>query len=317
MSFDDAAMVHIDTPGGPYLYPLAEVRVTPRVGNTPRCLYLPGGAKCEVADNDLVDEVLSRYGRGRMAHLIHALESRLVFAALSAVVVVALVWGLVTYGIPALAKHAAFALPEATDVALGSGTLKSLDKLVLHPSKLDEATRQRLGRRFDAMTAELSDAHHYQLVFRSGGAVGANAFALPSGIIVMTDELVHLAKNDDELVGVLAHEIGHVVNRHTLRYVLQDSGVALVVAAIAGDLVSVSALAAALPTALVRAKYSRAFETEADDYARGYLKAHGMSPAPLADLLARMQRRSGEGGDLGYLSSHPATAERIRRLRGG
>ena len=60
------------------------------------------------------------------------------------------------------------------------------------------------------MTKPLDDGHVYQLEFRHGGYIDANAFALPSGIIVMTDELVELAKSDDELISVLAHEIGHV-----------------------------------------------------------------------------------------------------------
>ena len=86
--------------------------------------------------------------------------------------------------------------------------------------------------------------------------MGANAFALPNGTIVVTDDLVKLAEHDDELVAVLAHEIGHVVSRHALRRVLQDSGVMLLVAGITGDIVSISSLAAALPTLLIEAKYS-------------------------------------------------------------
>ncbi len=58
----------------------------------------------------------------------------------------------------------------------------------------------------------------------NGRAVGANAFALPSGIVVMTDELVELAKTDDELVAVLAHEIGHVRGRHALRQTAAGGG---------------------------------------------------------------------------------------------
>ena len=127
--------------------------------------------------------------------------------------------------------------------------------------------------------------------------------------------MVDIAGNDDELVGVLAHELGHVHHRHALRAWLQNSMTALGFALLTGDVTSVTAFAATLPTALVEAKFSRAFETEADDYAMALLTQLDLSPADLAALLRRLGRGAqDDDGALGYLSSHPATRDRIERL---
>ena len=144
--------------------------------------------------------------------------------------------------------------------------------------------------------------------------MGANAFALPSGIVVMTDELVDLAQADEELQVVLAHEIGHVVHRHSLRMLLQNSATSLLIIGLTGDVSSASVLVAGVPTALVQAKHSRQFENEADDYAYAWMDRNGVPHRYFTDMLERLEKKYGGAGSgaLSWLSSHPSTAERIR-----
>ena len=147
--------------------------------------------------------------------------------------------------------------------------------------------------------------------------IGANALALPNGTLVMTDELVELAEHDDEILGVLAHECGHVQGRHALRSVLQSSAVVVVFTLATGDMSAVSAVAAALPTVLLESKYSRHFETEADEYGVRAMRAAGRDPAHLANILERLSAGSETAEEmLAYLSSHPATKERIKAIKG-
>jgi predicted Zn-dependent protease len=297
-------------------YRLAEVRIAPRVGNTPRSIYLPGEAKCETSDNDAIDVFLKRYRHAAGSAWLHTLESRLGYVALALVITAVAVWGLVEYGVPLLAKHVARALPPSVDAALGEQGLSALDRTFFAPSHLSEQRQQALRALFAETTADLPDEEGLQLVFRSSPRIGANAFALPSGTIVVTDELVSLARRDDELVAVLAHEIGHVVHRHALRRVLQDSTVVLIIAAVTGDVTSITSLAATIPTVLVEAKYSRSFEREADDYALQYLRAHNIAPHYFADILLRMEHARPSRGDIpDFLSTHPATEERILRFK--
>src|SRR5690606_15157282 len=98
---------------------------------------------------------------------------------------------------------------------------------VLEPSRLAPERQAALRARFEALVAHMPAlparyAHYaprYTLDFRRG--LGANAFALPGGAIVVTDGLVEAARaaglQDDAIAGVLAHEIGHVAHRHTTR----------------------------------------------------------------------------------------------------
>ena len=127
---------------------------------------------------------------------------------------------------------------------------------------------------------------------------------------------IRLAGSEDEVIAVLAHELGHTAERHGLRMVLQGSAVGMFLTFYVGD---VSSLLAAAPTALLQARYSRDMEREADDYGAAMLRENGLSPALLASMLERLEKAHGnKGGDVPeYLSSHPETDARIRALRGG
>ena len=152
-------------------------------------------------------------------------------------------------------------------------------------------------------------------MFRQGDAIGANAFALPSGIIVFTDEIIALSKDDRELLAVFAHELAHVKYRHTMRQVLQNSVTGLLVIMLTGDVGSASSLAAALPTLLVQTKFSRDFESEADNFAIVLLKQQGVSPVYLGDILERMRKLMGDGVMPGFMSTHPSTSDRIKKFQ--
>ncbi len=294
---------------------VAQLRIAPRVGNIPRNIYFPDGAKFETEDNDAIDALAQRWQLQRSSRLLHLLETHKRYIATALIVVVVSSWAFVQYGVPALAKWAAFALPAEANSKIGAGALDILDKSVFAPTELDPATRTRITRRFKAMTADAPESLGLHLEFRHGKAVGANAFALPSGTIVLTDQMVRLAKHEDELVSVLAHEMGHVVHRHGLRGVIQSSIVAVIIVTITGDVSSSSSLIAALPTLLVESQYSQAFEREADGYSLQYMLDHGVDPAHFANLMQRMPGAKGEDEAGRYFSSHPTTKERIERFR--
>lgn len=300
--------------------PLEAVEISSRLGNTPRMLRFADGGSFETADNAAVDRLLG----GR--NLAHRLESRLRYVLLGVLVTVLFVWGGVRYGIPALAEGVAFALPESVSRQVGQGVLELLDEQILFPSELPAPEQARLRARFTPLLARAGVP--IRLEFRKAAAqIGANAFALPSGTVVFTDQLVRLAKHDEELLAVLAHEIGHVERRHGLRQALQGSALGLVVMAVTGDLSSVSSLVAAIPVLLTQLGYSRRFEHEADRFAAGLLAEQGIEARRLAAILARLEQAARQcrteascedeaGGWSRYLSTHPPTEERRRLLEG-
>jgi Zn-dependent protease with chaperone function len=298
-----------------YRFPLSKLKIASRIGNAPRSIQLPNGGKCEVANNDLLDQILTLSGEPPEGGWIHKLESSLLYVVVAVLVTAGFAWSAVNHGIPWLAERAAYALPHGIDRKLGQGTLDVLDGALFQPSTLGEDTRRRLTQHFLRMTQHLADGETYRLEFRSGKGAGANAFALPSGIVVITDELVNLSKNDDEVVSVMAHEIGHLEHRHSLRMVMQDSALALVTSAVTGDPFSASTLAVALPTVLVHASYSRDFETQADSYAYSYLLENQIPLEAFANILERLSGERQTSDVARFLSSHPGTQERVKRFK--
>jgi len=304
--------------------PLAPARLTvsSRLGNTPRFLRFPGSGSFETADNDGVDRLLAplhpHHG------LLHRLESKLRYVLLGLAVTMAFVWGTVRYGIPALAEVTAFSLPPELNRQIGDGALELLDKRLLAPSTLAATEQARLRGRFATLLASAT-SQPLQVEFRDAAhSLGANALALPSGTIVLTDQLVQLAECDEELMAVLAHEIAHIERRHGLRQVLQASALGLVTLAVSGDVSSVSSTVAALPVLLTQMGYSRAFEREADRYGAELLARHGIATSHLGAILSRLENsrncarhddcKNAAGDWQNYLSTHPPTAERLRQL---
>lgn len=280
---------------------------------------MPGGGACVTTDNDAVDRMtrVRRY-----EHILHVWESRPAYAAFAIALVAVAVWLLIDRAVPRAVETIALHIPVETASALGEQTLNGLQQHFLQPSKLPQARQEKLRAKFDAMVRTTRDTTPYRLEFRASPIVGPNAFALPSGIIVLTDELVKYANNDFEVLGVLAHELGHVHHRHTMRRLLQSSATALIIAGITGDVASATSLAAAAPALLLQTKYSRDNEREADRYAIDMMRKANYNPGYLAAILHRMSTRGTQSSKRGgmlppFLSSHPPTAEREALARSG
>lgn len=292
--------------------PVRELAVSERVGNIPRAIAFGAAAgRFQTRDNDLVDRVLAAFGHARARSRVHVLESRWTAVLAGLVVIAVAVRWFVVIGLPVVASRVAFALPPQAAQALTHGALDVLDRTIFNPSTLAQERQDQIGLLFDDVVAQAHSGEQFRLRFRASPVVGANAFALPSGDVVLTDELVALAERDEEIAAVLAHEAGHVVHRHALREVLQNSTVALLVLAVTGDAGMVSSFVTALPTYLAQLTYSRDFEREADRHALDYLHAKGFAPANFTNVLDRLVASHGDADEgPGFLRTHPSTDER-------
>lgn len=318
------ADLHVRGEGGISLAcTVADVTVMPYPGAIRGTIRLPDGGSVETTDRQGVAALQRLQRRGSFFSLVHRWENSLKYVAIALVATAMITIAAVSFGIPALAKRAAFAIPVSLESSMGRQTLQTIDRLLLSPTRLPEPRRKELQGLFRKMTRQLPYGGEYRLELRRSDAIGANAFALPSGIIVVTDQLIELAKNDNEIAGVIAHEMAHERNRHALRQVLQNSSIALVIATLTGDIASVTTLGATLPTALIDAKFSRSFELEADDGAVAYLKQAGIAPRGYAEFLGRLEAahaaeaqgpRGAAPPGTRYLASHPDTKQRILRI---
>jgi len=313
-------IIRVSGDGVDFSCPVAEVRLSDGVGSVCHTIRFSDGGICEITDADMIAVLEGVCGRSAHGRWIHRWERSAVLVLTGLAGLLLALFIFMRFGVPLMAEKVAFAIPENVERRLGSDALVTLDRLVFKPSSLDDGKREQIAALFRRVAGNAV----YRIEFRNSQALGANAIALPSGIVVVTDGLVELAANDKEIASVLAHEIGHVERRHGLRHVLQNTVTVLVMSALTGDLVSVTSLSAALPTALIDASFSRQFEREADDAAITWMKANGVEPVHYANILAKLQAQidvKTGGANAGkkarnYLSTHPDTGERIRRIMG-
>lgn len=258
------------------------------------------------------------------------------------VLLVGVLWGMYLYGLPVAARGITALVPQAADQAIGRNALSQIDGRWMKPSKLPLEDQTRIRERFLAgVKAQYpKDTPQIQLEFRKS-EIGPNAFALPGGIMVMTDELVQLVKDDEVVLGVLGHELGHITRRHGMRQLVQVGVMQGVLSVAFGDYGS---LITAAPLILGSMAYSRAHEREADDESIAYMRAAGISPLVMVKFfqaaraykppkkdkdgneLPPSSEPSAEKADkpaevkktpLGFsiISSHPLDEERMEKFR--
>jgi Zn-dependent protease with chaperone function len=295
-------------------FAVSSLKVSPRIGSSDRFISLPNGGQFLCADLAFLDSLPQESpSEGAVAWL----ERRwLVALTCVAAVVCALLAGYFV-GLPAAAKYLAFRIPVKTEAALGTRVLSWLDDHSwLQVTALSDDKQRVIREGFDRLHDDLPLNSYYRLQFRSSKPIGPNAFALPGGTVVITDDLVAMSQTPEEVLSILAHEIAHAELRHTTRTLLQNSVVAAVAAAVTSDAASLTVAVAGLPVVIAETKYSRQFEEEADEYAFGLLKRKGYSPTAFASIMERLQKNRGkESRYRVYTSTHPVTSRRAARAR--
>ncbi len=294
-----------------------DARISDRLADTPRFLTFSDGSILETDNNSSIDQLLQKMKIGNWMQKIHLLESKKRYIVAASLLVLLIGAGMVKYGFPIAAKAIAERLPESVFKIADRQTLEALDRIIFEPSGLSIDTQNRIHNHLQSVI----NAHptfHITLLFRKGGKLGPNAFALPGGTIVFTDELIQLAKHDDELLGVMTHEIGHLVHQHAMRRIVQDSLLSFAILSLTGDASGISELFLSLPVVVTEMAYSREFEREADNYALNYMQSHEIPLDRFADILLRIDKSSkNQGKDkwTGYLSTHPPTPARVKAFR--
>jgi len=296
--------------GDAFDVPVDAIRISPRLGSTSRTLSLQAGGHVECEDAPELRAWIP--DRNRIEMVADWLERRWMAATGAALASVIGVLLFFTVGLPWIADGIAVRVPPAVERSIGAQTMALLEHTALKPSRLPLARQQSLQAQFHALVAGLPRADDMRLELRDSPGIGPNAFALPGGETVMTDQLVALARSDDELMAVLAHETGHHVHRHALRMALENGGVAAMAGFLFGDVSGTGTLAVSIPVLLLNNGYSRAHEHEADQFAIELLRKRGKSPQPLADILRRLEAAyGGTSGQVSYLMTHPPSSERI------
>lgn len=142
-----------------------------------------------------------------------------------------------------------------------------------------------------------------------------NAFAIPGGHVFVYAGLIRSCRNEAELAGVIAHEVGHITKRHSMQRMVQMYGAQFLLDILLGDESNLTQVMAGLTTNLALLKYGRDNEFEADSLAVEYSILAGYNPRGMETFLTLLGEKSGDAGILQLLSTHPATGDRVERVR--
>lgn len=294
---------------------LSLMQITPKLGTTRRVIRMADRQQFETCDLEGVSDLEKDLGVNQGFRIVSLLETRWQAVVLCFASLILLVYVSVVYGLPQFAKVVAFKIPADAMDSISHDTLGLLDKRVFQPSDLPENKKTRIRSVFEDISRETGHEYGFSLQFRKSKALGANAFALPSGLIILTDALVETSREIREIEAVLIHEIAHVTHRHAMRSVIQNTGVVVLISFLAGDVTSITSLAASIPTLLLESGYSRKFEIEADMAVGHYFLSRGWPILPYENILTRITKEGPQSEYADLLSSHPDIQERITRLR--
>lgn len=179
----------------------------------------------------------------------------------------------------------------------------------------DAAARvQKVGARLVAALPE-DERKTWNFQFNAIDSKEINAFALPGGPIYIFTGLLDKLTNDDELAGVLGHEMTHVYDEHWANQVAADqervAGLSILLGATKAS--NAAYTAASVVNSLVNLRYSRKEEDQADEGGLNLMVKAGYDPNGMLQLFKVLEEAGGSGGTPAFLMDHPLTSDRIRK----
>ncbi|MFH1395165.1 MAG: M48 family metallopeptidase [Candidatus Omnitrophota bacterium] len=187
----------------------------------------------------------------------------------------------------------------------------------LHVDPLVQKRVEEIGQKL-ACGSDRKDLTYWFTVLKDKKEDNYNAFAVPGGYIYIFDDLVEVLETDDNIAAVLAHEMGHIEARHSVKRMqgsLAATALMLAVAQTGPDGGSYESANIAIGQLL--SAYSRKDERQADELSLKYIKSAGFNPDGIVGALTKLTELRKNGPRLQYSSykSHPYISERIAYLR--
>jgi Zn-dependent protease with chaperone function len=227
------------------------------------------------------------------------------------VVVVCFLAFLYFWGLPFASDLVAKMIPDSIEREYGQG----ITNTYLTTETIDSAASENLNDFFDAMHIEKNN--EVQLYVVKSDVV--NAFAFPGKTIIVFDEIIRRTTNKEQLAALLAHEYAHVKQRHAIRSMAAGMSSGILLSIVIGDASGALGGLAQNADQLRLLKYSRDFETEADNIGLDMLEESKINPTGMAELFQLLQTEekavlgnSNIMDKLEFLSTHPLTKERIK-----
>jgi Zn-dependent protease with chaperone function len=290
-------------------WPYADIRRVDGAAGVLRlsCSSAPSLARLEVRDTALAAILISRcphldenaVGRRGVTTII----GWSIAATLS---IVAVIW----FGLPLAADRLAPLVPPALERRIGDAAEGQISAMFGGKPCNGAAG----GAAFNKLIKALSTAARFTTPVRAAvlNTAVPNAFALPGGKVFLFNGLLARANDPDEVAGVLAHELGHVMHRDNTRNMIYSGGTSFLIGLLFGDVTGGGALVIA-SRSLFTASYSREAEQNADDFSIEVMHRLGRPTKPMGDLIFRI---TGNQADktLSILANHPLTEDRLKHL---
>lgn len=217
------------------------------------------------------------------------------------------------WGIPTLASIAAPWVPVSWEEKLGESVLEQVA-----PAEQRCNDPLRLAK-IEAMVKTLLATQgetKYRFKIHVVNQPMFNALAAPGGHIVIFRGLLDRTENAEELAGVLAHELQHILKRHVTRSLLEYASTSFLVAAVIGDVSGLVSFGVEAAQMLAQMRFSRQHELEADEAGLKMLLAGKIDPTGMIAFFEAVRKEEGQMPTaLSYVSSHPQTEVRIARLK--
>lgn len=240
-------------------------------------------------------------------------RKRFPFILAASVAVIGIVTALYLWGIPALATIVASRVPVSWEERLGQAVI---EHLAPEKTRCEDPTRSKaIEEIMRTLIAPLGQSpYRFRVIVMDNPAV--NAIAAPGGTILILRGLLERTQNPEELAGVLAHEIQHVLLRHSTRALFEHASTGLLLAAVAGDVSGLAAFGLEMARTLGALRYSRRSEEAADADGMRLVLVAGVDPAGMITFFEAMKKKNGDLRGLPtYLSTHPSTEDRIEKLK--
>ncbi len=226
--------------------------------------------------------------------------------------------GVLVVGMPAFSwvmEQTAYLVPQKVEDKIGDLSNKAMD--LEFSSCEDEQAQKSLQKIMDYLVAHQDDKtlHPHIHLFKSSTV---NAFALPGQNMAVLKGFLKDARSEAEIAGVLAHELGHIDHKDPMKLVMQQQGIKILSTMFAGG--SSYSNVADMAIGLSTLSYSRSKELAADDYAKDLLQKAGYGTEGIISFLSRLKEESPDllqtiEDKFSFLSTHPTTVERIKRLQ--
>lgn len=214
-------------------------------------------------------------------------------------------------------KSSLIVIPTNQEVAIGAGMAEEVSKTEKTlPDSLWQSYLNEVGQKIVAVCDRKDIKYHFTVIESDQ----VNAFAAPGGYVYFYTGLLREMKTESEMAAVMAHEISHVVGRHSIKRVQSAMGVALAYDLVFGGNNPGAAVDAAvgIGMSLAFAGYSRDAEREADQFGIHYMVKAGYDPngaIAMFETLARIGGSGSRGVFEKMASSHPETQERIANAK--